>query len=162
MITIERVKVEDVPEVKQLLSETWIDTYGSFLSLETIQKVTSTWHDPKLLAEQAQNPDIFFALAKNEGRKVGLITISKIDKDTLMMNRLYVHTNFQRQGIGSKLVEQALKVFPNAKKMRLEVEEENRKGLAFYLKQGFKEVERKQEKVEGETMNVIVMEKDLA
>lgn len=162
MITIHKVKLEEISEVKELLSHTWKDTYGSFLSSETIDKIISSWHDPKLLANQAQNPDIFFGVAKNEkGEIVGLVTVRKIDNETLMMYRLYVHRDYQRQGIGKKLMNEAINIFPQTKKLRLEVEEQNNKGLSFYLKQGFKEVERKDNKVENETMKVIVMEKEI-
>ena len=160
MITIERVTAEDIPEVKQLLSETWADTYSGILSPQTIQTVTTAWHAPHLLAQQAQNPDLFFAVAKDEhGKHLGLITIGKTDPDALMLYRLYVHPAFQRQGIGSKLVDAALIEFPAAKKMQLEVEADNKKGIAFYLKSGFKEIARRDETIEGEVLKVIVMEK---
>ena len=56
---------------------------------------------------------------------------------------------------------EALKVFPNANRMRLEVEEKNEKGHSFYVKQGFKEIQKKIDKVENEEMRIIVMEKEL-
>jgi ribosomal protein S18 acetylase RimI-like enzyme len=162
LITIEKVKPEDALEVKQLLSETWADTYAGILSQQTIQTVTTAWHSPHLLAQQAQNPDLYFAIAQDEnGKKLGLITIGKAEDNALMLYRLYVHPDFQRQGIGGKLVEAALLEFPAAKLMRLEVEAENKKGIAFYLKNGFKEIARKDEAVEGEVLKVIVMEKSL-
>jgi ribosomal protein S18 acetylase RimI-like enzyme len=159
MITIYKVQQEDISEVKQVLSHTWKDTYGSFLSDKTIEKVTTVWHDPEALKAQAMNPEIYFAVAKEEGKIVGLITARKIDDVTIFMNRLYIHPDYQRQGIGSKLFDSSLEAFPNAKVVRLEVEEENKKGLSFYLKQGFKEVERKTDEIEGEILKSIVMEK---
>jgi ribosomal protein S18 acetylase RimI-like enzyme len=162
MITIHKVQQADIPEVKYVLSHTWKDTYGSFLSEKTIDKVTTIWHDPEALASQAQHPDTYFAIAKDtSGKIVGLITVRKIDDKAIFMNRLYIHPDHQRQGIGSKLYESAIKNFPTAKVMRLEVEEENKKGLSFYLKQGFREVERKIDEIEGETLKTIVMEKTL-
>jgi ribosomal protein S18 acetylase RimI-like enzyme len=159
MITIHKVQQEDIPEVKQVLSRTWKDTYGSFLSDATIEKVTTVWHDPEALKAQAINPEIYFAVAKEGGKIIGLITVSKVDNITIFMNRLYIHPDYQRQGIGSKLFNSSLEAFPNAKVVRLEVEEENKKGLSFYLKQGFKEVERKTDEIEGEKLKSIVMEK---
>ena len=162
MITIHKVQQADIPEVKYVLSHTWKDTYGSFLSEKTIDKVTTIWHDPEALASQAQHPDTYFAIAKDtSGKIVGLITVRKIDDKAIFMNRLYIHPDHQRQGIGSKLYELAIKNFPTAKVMRLEVEEENKKGLSFYRKQGFGEVERKIDEIEGETLKTIVMEKTL-
>jgi ribosomal protein S18 acetylase RimI-like enzyme len=162
MITIEKVTAKDIPEVKQLLSYTWKDTYGSFLSAKIIEKVTTVWHNPEALRSQAENTAIYFAVAKDENRKiVGLITVGRFDKESLHLGRLYVHPEAQRQGIGSQLLTAALKAFPNTKVMRLEVEEENKKGVSFYHKQGFIEIERKLDEVEGEKMISIVMEKTL-
>ena len=162
MITIEKVTAEDIPEVKQLLSYTWKDTYGSFLSEKTIEKVTVVWHNPELLKSQAENAAIYFAVAKDENRKiVGLITVRRIDENSVHMGRLYVHPEAQRQGIGSQLFTTALKEFPNTKVVRLEVEEENKKGVSFYCKQGFREVERIIDEIEGEQLKSIVMEKKL-
>ena len=61
MGSIERANVKDVPEIKQVLSETWRATYSSFLSQATINTVTSVWHSPDQLAAEIQNPRIFLA-----------------------------------------------------------------------------------------------------
>jgi ribosomal protein S18 acetylase RimI-like enzyme len=153
MIIIEKATLEDISEVKQLLSYTWKDTYGSFLEAQTIEKVTTVWHHPEALKSQAEDPDTYFAVAKDENRKiVGLITVGRIDKKRVHMARLYVHPEAQRQGIGHQLLTAALKAFPNTEVVRLEVEEKNRKGVSFYNKQGFREVERRIVDIEGEQM----------
>ena len=163
MIRIEPAKAGEVQEIKQVLSDTWIDTYGSFLSEKIIQKVTSVWHDPNLLASQIQNPGFFFAVAKDERATIlGLVTARKLDNDTVVINRLYVHPQYQRKGIGEMLLNTSISAFPETKRVRLEVEEQNQKGLSFYLKQGFKEIGRKEENVEGETLEVIEMEKRIS
>jgi ribosomal protein S18 acetylase RimI-like enzyme len=162
MIIIEKATLEDISEVKQLLSYTWKDTYGSFLEAQTIEKVTTVWHHPEALKSQAEDPDTYFAVAKDENRKiVGLITVGRIDKKRVHVGRLYVHPEAQRQGIGHQLLAAALKAFPNTEVIRLEVEEENEKGVSFYNKQGFREVERGIVDIEGEQMKTIVMEKTL-
>ncbi len=162
-ITVQKVALDEIPQVKKLLSYTWSDTYGSFLSKRTIEKVTAVWHHPENLKAQAQNPDIYFATAKDEtGKIVGLVTVRKISDDTLFMNRLYVHPRHQRQGIGKQLLETAIKAFPAVRKLQLEVEEENKKGLGFYQKQGLRELQRKEEHIEGEILHSIIMEKVLS
>ncbi len=161
MITVHPVKLEEILEVKQLLSYTWSCTYGEFLSPKTIEKVTSVWHSPENLKAQTQDPSVYFAVAKDSnGKIVGLVTARAIDNSIIVVYRLYVHPASQRQGIGTLLLSAAIKHFPNRKIVKLEVEELNKKAINFYKKQGFKEVERKQENIEGETLNTIVMEKD--
>ncbi len=161
-ITVQKVALDEIPQVKKLLSDTWSDTYGSFLSQSTIEKVTAVWHHPEHLKAESQNPDSYFATAKDEtGTIVGLVTVRKISADTLFMQRLYVHPRQQRQGIGTHLLETAITAFPTVRKLQLEVEAENQKGVGFYQKQGFKELHRKEEHIEGEILHSIVMEKVL-
>ena len=162
MVKIERAKVEEAQEIKQVLSETWVDTYGLFLSQETIRKVTSAWHDPKLLTLQIQDPGIFFGVAEDENDRIlGLVTARKRGTDTVVISRLYVHPQHQRKGIGSRLLEESVLAFSGVRRIQLEIEEQNHKGLAFYLKQGFKEIGRKEERIEDEVLKVIEMEKRL-
>jgi ribosomal protein S18 acetylase RimI-like enzyme len=163
VVTIQRAKVKEIQEIKQVLSETWIDTYGSFLSQYTIQRVTTIWHNPKLLAAQVQNPDVFFGVAKDERNTIlGLVTARKQGDDTLVIDRLYVSPQYQRKGIGSKMLEESINAFPGVRRLLLEVEVQNKKGLLFYRKQGFKEKSRKEQKVEDEILMVIEMEKQLS
>jgi ribosomal protein S18 acetylase RimI-like enzyme len=162
-ITVQKVTLDDIPQVQKLLSDTWSDTYGSFLSQSTIEKVTAVWHHPDHLKVQAQNPAIYFATAQDEtGTIVGLVTVRKISADTLFMQRLYVHPRHQRQGIGTHLLEAAITAFPAGKKLQLEVEAENKKGVGFYQKHGFRELHRKEAHIEGEILHIIIMEKVLS
>src|SRR5262245_7651465 len=115
MVSIERASVEDAPEIKQVLSETWRATYSSFLSQATINTVTSTWHSPDRLAVEIQNPRIFFGVAKTGGGAiVGLTTVGQITDDTVVLARLYIHPQYQRQGIGSQLLQAGITAFPTA------------------------------------------------
>jgi ribosomal protein S18 acetylase RimI-like enzyme len=162
MVSIERANVEDVPEIKQVLSETWRATYSSFLSQATIDTVTSVWHSPDQLAAEIQNPRIFFAVAKKgDGTIIALTTVGQISDDTVVLSRLYVHPQYQRQGIGSQLLQAGITAFPTARTIRLEVEENNRPAYTFYHNHGFRETESKEERVEGDVIKVTVMEKHI-
>ena len=163
MISIERANAEDVPEIKQVLSETWRATYSSFLSQATINMVTSVWHSPEQLAAEIQNPRIFFSVARtNDGAIIGLTTVRQITDDTVVLSRLYILPPYQRQGIGSQLLQAGIAAFPTARTIRLEVEENNHSAYTFYHNHGFRETESKEERVEGDVIKVVVMEKRIA
>ena len=160
MVRIERAHVEDVPEIKQVLRETWRATYSSFLSQATINTVTSIWHSPDRLAAEIQNPQIFFGVARTgDGVIVGLITVGQIADDTVVLSRLYIHPQHQRQGIGSQLLQAGVTSFPAARTIRLEVEENNHSAYTFYHHHGFRETESKEELVGEDVIRVMVMEK---
>ena len=162
MIAIQPAEVGEVQEIKQVLSETWIDTYGPFLPLEVIRKVTSLWHSPETLSAEIKNERVFFNVAKNEqGEIIGLLTAGRPSEEVIYIARLYVLPGHQRQGIGARLMEACIAAFPGTETLRLEVEEQNEKGLSFYRKQGFREISRKEEGLEGVSLTVIEMEKKL-
>ncbi len=152
----------EVQEIKQVLSETWIDTYGPFLPLEVIQKITSLWHSPETLGAEIKNERVFFNVARNEqGEIVGLLTAGRPSEDTVVIGRLYVLPGHQRQGIGGKLLDACTAAFPGVRTLRLEVEAQNEKGMAFYRKLGFRENSRKVEELEEMSLTVVEMEKKL-
>lgn len=162
MIAIQPAKVGEVQEIKQVLSETWIDTYGPFLPLEVIRKVTSLWHSPETLAAEVENERVFFNVAKNEqGEIIGLLTAGQPSEEVVYIARLYVLPGHQRQGIGARLMDACVAAFPGTETLRLEVEEQNEKGLSFYRKQGFREIARKEEKIEGVSLVSVEMEKQI-
>jgi ribosomal protein S18 acetylase RimI-like enzyme len=106
---------------------------------------------------------VFFGVAKTEdGRLVGLITMRLPDSGELgLVSRLYVHPEYQRRGIGAALLQAAVAAFPTVKRLRLVVEEQNHKGRAFYAKQGFHQIEVKQEEISGIALETLVLEKEL-
>ena len=162
MITVQPAEVDEVHEIKQVLSETWIDTYGPFLPVEVIQKVTSLWHSPETLAAEIENERVFFHVAKDEhGAIVGLLTAGRPTDDIISIGRLYVLPGSQRQGIGGMLLNACVAAFPGVRTLRLEVEAQNQKGMAFYRKQGFREISRKEEELEGISLTVVEMDKKL-
>ena len=127
-----------------------------------IQKVTSLWHSPETLAAEIENERVFFHVAKSEnGTIVGLLTAGRPSDDIIYIGRLYVLPGYQRQGIGGTLLDACVAAYPEAQLLRLEVEEQNEKGLAFYRKRGFREISRKEEELEGISLAVVEMEKKL-
>ncbi len=162
MITVQPAKVDEIQQIKQLMRETWIDTYQTFIPVEVIYKITTLWHKPETLAAEIENENVCFAVAKDENNAIlGLLTAARSSDDIVYIGRLYVLPAHQRQGIGVKLLEACIAAFPGARQLRLDVEAENSNGLAFYHKQGFTELGRKQATIEDITLTVIEVELQL-
>lgn len=160
MAKIERAAAQDLPTIKEVLRETWHDTYASLLPKTAIESLTSQWHAPELLSEQMQNPEIYFAIARDGAVVAGVITARKKD-DAIVVDRLYVLPQYQRRGIGRQLLESSYGTFRGAQRVRLTVEAQNRKGVSFYAKQGFRETARISEEVAGAHLENVVMERPL-
>lgn len=161
-VKIREITTEDLPAAEQLLSYTWADTYASFLSDQIIHKVTEIWHNPELLKKQISNPHVHFLIALNEEKKIiGLSTAVENDAGNIVLGRLYIHPESQRQGIGADLLQQSIDRFPEAKIIHLEVEESDIKGVNFYRKEGFKDTGERIENIDGTRLKVLIMEKEL-
>ena len=127
-----------------------------------IQKITTLWHSPETLAAEIENERLLFDVAKDEhGAILGLLTAGRPNDEVVYIARLYVLPGHQRQGIGGKLLDACVTGFTGVRTLRLEVEAQNEKGMAFYQKQGFRELARKEEELEGVSLTVVEMEKNL-
>lgn len=161
MITIAEAAVGDIPLIRRVLATTWRATYRSFLSDDAIDQVTSQWHSPEVLRREIDQSSTYVGIARsNEEGVVAMITAHETDR-LLFVSRLYVLPSLQRRGIGRLLLDASYAQFPRTRVVRLEVEEQNPHGRAFYRRLGFSEVERKSENVFGSLLQSIVMERDI-
>jgi ribosomal protein S18 acetylase RimI-like enzyme len=160
MFSIERATVDEVDQIKQVLSETWVATYADHLSRSTIEQVTTLWHDPGFLRSQIEKPGDYFAMAKDAGTIIGLITVVASNGE-LHLARLYVRPEYQRKGVGTRLLNAAIASYPGAAVIRLEVEQQNAKALAYWRSQKFVDSGTNIAQVGTDEMVVIKMERKL-
>lgn len=135
---------QDLEKVRTLLAETWHATYDGVLGADLVADVTKTWHSPEALkARLAQKGGEF--LVADDGKRIGGMAFAAMDKEmakTAILHQLYVHPDFQRQGIGRDLFAEVETCFPDAEILRLSVDPQNVGALAFYHAHGFVEVDR--------------------
>ena len=130
----------DVAAVRELLVETWHDTYDPMIGAERVTAVTNSWHSIEALARQIDMPNALFLVAELGDRIVGHAFARLLEGSVVLLNRLYVLPSFQRRGVGSALLSEIIARFPDARLLRLDVEAKNDKGLSFYRREGFKAV----------------------
>ncbi len=130
----------DLAAVRDLLVETWHDTYDALLGAEKVAEITDAWHSIEALAPQLTLENASFLIAEDAGGIVGHVFAHARTPPALVVARLYVRPASQRRGIGSRLIAAAFARHPEASTIRLEVEAGNRKGLSFYRRAGFKAV----------------------
>lgn len=128
----------DLEAVRALLVETWHDTYDSIYGPERVTAITDDWHSIRSLEGRLVRPHSEFLVADDGERIGGMAFAAAIDGGaTVMLHQLYVRPDCQGRGIGGLLLDEVESCFPEANKVRLEVEEANAKAVAFYLAQGF-------------------------
>lgn len=121
MITIKKqeiVKLEDVLHLYQAVG--W----------------TNYTHQPEML-EHALSHSLVIYLALDGDAVVGLIRLVGDGFSSVFVQDLIVLPIYQRQGIGSALMKEALKDYKDAYQVQL-VTEETEKNVGFYRSMGFK------------------------
>jgi len=113
----------DLDAVRALLGETWHATYDAIYGAERVAAITADWHSLASLQAQLERPHSEFLVA-DEGK-------------TVMLHQLYVRPSMQGRGIGGMLLDEIADSFPEAERIRLEVEEANLRAITFYRAAGF-------------------------
>ncbi len=159
MIKISEAKIEDAQTIKNLLRSTWNIIYADAFTPSDLEKIVSVWHSIDLLKQQINDPDVLFLVVRDEDKVVAMVNTNKLEGENLNIQRLHILPEYQRQGIGSKLVKEVIDRYPSAKKLGLEVERGNKQAINFYHKLGFEEAGIKDFDMQGVKMYCMVMEK---
>jgi ribosomal protein S18 acetylase RimI-like enzyme len=128
----------DLAAVRDLLVETWHATYDSIYGAERVTEITNDWHSIPSLKARLTRPNSEFVLA-DDGREIcGMAFAVGIDGGKLiMLHQLYVLPSRQGAGIGSILLDAIEESFPDAERIRIEVEAANSPAIDFYCARGF-------------------------
>ncbi len=161
-IKIEEASSEHVQSIKKLLHETWIDTYSDILSSSAIESTTSSWHAYTDLQEQVKDPNTIFLIAqKTDDTILGMLSGRLTENRTFHLDRLYVRPEFQRLGIGTKLLNYTISSIVEIDEIQLQVGEQNQKGVNFWKKKGFEVADKNQIVLDQIKLNMLQMKRKL-
>lgn len=160
-ITIRYTRSDDVERLKTTLLSIWHDTYDSFLGAERVTKLAAGWHTLDKLRAEAQADDICSLVALSGDKVVGHALMYEAQPRTIHLARLYLDHSLHGQGIGRRLLSEAIEAFPHAHIAYLEVYEPNRRAVDFYKGQGFEVVAKTRDAYTDEVLYEYKMEKKL-
>ncbi|AWC24308.1 putative acetyltransferase [Aminobacter sp. MSH1] len=128
----------DLDTVKALLAETWHATYDAIYGVDRVNEITGEWHSLASLKARLTRPHSEFLVA-DDGKQIGGMAYAAATSDpkVVVLHQLYVRPANQGAGIGRSLLEEIEQSFPEARTLRLEVEEANAGAIAFYGANGF-------------------------
>jgi ribosomal protein S18 acetylase RimI-like enzyme len=130
----------DLETVRALLVETWHATYDAIYGPEKVTEITNSWHSIASLRRRLTRQGSEFLVA-DDGSRIAGMAFAAADQEgkTVMLHQLYVLPAYQGHGIGGMLLDELLDNFPDAEKIKLEVEEQNSRAIAFYRVYGFEQ-----------------------
>lgn len=128
----------DLGAIRTLLVETWHATYDQIYGKDRVIEITDEWHSIEALKPRLTRPNSEFLVA-DDGKRIGGVAFAEaVDGgQSIVLRQLYVLPSLQGRGIGGMLLDEIIESFPEARVVRLEVEEKNERAIAFYLANGF-------------------------
>ncbi|MBV9569368.1 MAG: GNAT family N-acetyltransferase [Hyphomicrobiales bacterium] len=131
---------DELASIRDLLVETWHDTYDTIYGIERVTAITKEWHGPDRLARAFERQSHAFLVAEASDGILSATASATLGDDGLVtLGRLYVRPRCQGRGLGSAMLRACETWFARGRLMRLEVETKNAKARAFYAKRGFAE-----------------------
>ncbi|MFO7793724.1 MAG: GNAT family N-acetyltransferase [Candidatus Nanohaloarchaea archaeon] len=147
MVKIRGLRPEDAEDLEEVTRRSWIEGQEDFLTDEEI----STARDSEVfekteegIKEKRDSDKSIILVAEEDDRVVGRIRFSwdtdahNFVEDEVQLRSLYVHPDYWRQGIATKLQEEGLLRIPDGfNSVVVEVFEANEEAVKFYRDTGF-------------------------
>jgi ribosomal protein S18 acetylase RimI-like enzyme len=133
-ISFRAIASDELNELYEIASKIWHDHYTEIIGKEQVDFMLETIYDKKSLKESIDKGQAFYFILKND-QKLGFFSIT--NENELWLNKLYVNTNLQGQGIG-KIVLDFINNSMQPDIIKLTVNRQNFKSINFYFKNGFK------------------------
>ncbi|MEM9420070.1 MAG: GNAT family N-acetyltransferase [Planctomycetota bacterium] len=131
----------DCDKIGPLLREIWLDAYHGIQTDEELLTQSHKVHTPELIALEIDDPNIHSVVAVSNGRIIGHAR-SDLNNEVVDVIRLFILREFYGQGVGKALLQEVDSYFDPKYEIRLEVFENNKRAVDFYLSQGYEIVER--------------------
>lgn len=141
-ITIRKAKPEDADGWVKIRKDAWLATYLNEEHGITMEDLLSKDYDSpekvKMWRDSFTIPteNRFYLTAFRKGEIVGFL-IGQEHEEINEICAIYVSPTFHRQGIGSRLMAEAMKQLNPGKKTKLNVVSYNKKAINFYKKHGY-------------------------
>ena len=153
---VRKATPDDAKQIKMLHTKTYKISYRNFIPDDYLDNLSATEQKIQKLKTHIQE-STYFVATENE-QILGFINIGCNALDTLEIYALYIDPDFQKQGIGSALINTAIKENKNSNKCILWTMKYG-PSLKFYEKHGFHPTSN--EKMWKFDIPVIMLEKEI-
>lgn len=144
---IEKIRLDEVDKLEKLSRLTFTETFGEGNTEEDLKEFLAKSYNQVQLLSELKDPHSEFYFLKVGGEIAGYLKVNEEDAQTesvannaLEIQRIYLASQFQHQGLGSVLIKFAEKIAQQKHKdlIWLGVYEKNFNAQAFYKKHGYK------------------------
>jgi ribosomal protein S18 acetylase RimI-like enzyme len=148
-MNIKQCTLEDVTQLRAISIETYEDTFAPYNTAENMQAYLDTAYNQDKLIKELHNPQTAFYFLQEEDAIAGYLKINwgtaqteTFAPDGLEVERIYIRSQYKRNGYGKQLLSYAEELAKDKQKQSiwLGVWEHNANALAFYQQMKFEKV----------------------
>jgi len=155
-VSVRPAIVSDIHGIRAALQETWADIYQGVIPGEMQADLFQNWYSEDALRAAIRDSTFLVAVARRA--IIGFIQLTANRVEGHSIGRIYVVPSYEHYGIGTRLLERALRdAGPGS--IRAIVEERNEKAHRFYERQGFTPVDKRVMNFFGHGLPVITYKK---
>lgn len=157
-ITIRKMHYEDTKQVQSIAKKTWNATYEGIIPLEVQNNFLKSNYSDESMKQRIERSIVYVAEVK--GKVVGFANYSTVrDGGKVELAAIYLYPEFQGKGIGTALIQQAVKELKGIKEICINVEKDNKIGMNFYEAKGFEIVKESDIEFDGHILKQVRMVK---
>ncbi|MGI6345241.1 MAG: GNAT family N-acetyltransferase [Bacillota bacterium] len=151
----------DLISIQNIAHIAWHTTYECILRPDTRASVLAEFYDEANLLHSLHRPGVVFYVAEVEGKVIGFAqALPRSRKGGYELARIYILPGWQRQGVGTALLE-AIEARIPGQRLGVFVEHENQAALAFCRARGFEPVRNIELPLYSEMVSFIELRKQL-
>ena len=140
--SLQRLQADDADAVSALARIVWQATYPPLISQAQIDAMLADRYAPQRIREQLDDPRQAWWVARLDSALAGFAH-ARLDEGGCKLDKLYVHPERQRRGIGAALLREveAWARTQQAGRLWLQVNRGNAQAIRAYEKYGFRIIE---------------------
>jgi len=145
-VIIKPILIHEVDQLRQIAIKTFVDSYAHLNDPTSFQEYISNAFGIEKLTLEMQNEESFYYFVLLEDDIVGYLKLNvgssqteDYNEDYLEVERIYLDVQYQRKGIGERMIKFAIQkgIEFQKSKIWLGVWDQNPKAVLFYKRMGF-------------------------
>lgn len=158
--------VEDCDLINSVAARIWAPTYAGLMSARQLDYMFEMMYSPSNLRKAMTEGGQTFLVFYEDDQAVGYISYETLADHDFYLQKIYLLPSMQGKGGGRQMLELFLGhirgLDPQARRLGLNVNRENRKAIDFYRRNGFEIVSRRDHPIgNGYFMHDYILERDI-